>query len=172
MPLKDEPLLGYQFDPDTQKGNEAVPLQRRIWCLVKSEPYGVLCTQGYGQPYGSLVAFAISDDLKYAVFATTKATRKYRLLCECSHVALVIDTRSRFPGDLMKVEAVTATGRAMQLKEEENKEQWFNLLIEKHPHLEFFFKSSSTALFRINIFRYFHVSRFQEVRQWIPEADG
>ncbi len=171
MPLKEEPLFECQFDTLSKSEYESIPVRQRIGCLMQSEPFAVLCTQGDGQPYGSLVAFAFSDDLQYVVFATSRATRKYRLLSECSHVALVIDSRSQYGDELMKVEAITATGNAEELNEDEQ-QPWRALLLDRHPYIEGFFKSTSTALFRINIFRYLHVSRFQEVHQWIPPENG
>lgn len=61
-----------------------------IHLLMTSQPYAVLCTQGAGQPYGSVIAFAVNSQLNAAVFAT----HKYRLLTECDQVALVIDNRA------------------------------------------------------------------------------
>ena len=83
--------------------------------LLDGQLYGVLCTQGQGQPYGSLVAYAMTPDLETAVCATQRATRKYRLLSECAHVTLVIGNRSALPGQLLDVEAVTATGHAPEV---------------------------------------------------------
>src|SRR5690606_1171209 len=80
-------------------------LSEQIGRLVRERPYGVLCTQSQSQPYGSLVALGASDDLTAFVFATPTATRKYRVLSECDHVALVIESRAGTPGELMDVEA-------------------------------------------------------------------
>ena len=68
-----------------------------IRALVAEEPFAVLCTQGEGQPYGSVVAFAFDHDLKSFVFATPRATRKFRLLSQCDRVALVVDNRGKYP---------------------------------------------------------------------------
>jgi len=162
--------------PDGMPG-EAAPdpgpredLDRIIGRLVDGQPYGVLCTQGQGQPYGSLVAYAMTTALEAAVFATQKATRKYRLLTECAHVALVIDSRTAHPGRLMDVEAVTATGQAHELATGPEFDRWSRLLIDRHPHLETFVSSVTCALFRIHVVRYLHVTRFQEVRQWVPRT--
>jgi hypothetical protein len=162
--------------PDEIAG-EAVPdpgpgtnLDRTIRRLLDSQLYGVLCTQGQGQPYGSLVAFAASPDLRSAVFATQRATRKYRLLSECDHVALVVDNRSASPDALMDVEAVTATGRAHEVAAGPEFARWSRVLTDRHAYLETFVRSASCGLFRIDIVRYFHVTRFQEVRQWVPET--
>lgn len=168
--MTDEPLL-----ESAAPGKSAVnastedhALRDQIAQLVREQPYAVLCTQGEGQPYGSLVALAVTDDLASAVFATPVTTRKYRLLCDCDHVALVIDSRSRSIEDMMQVEAITATGRARQVAPGAEFEREANLLVTRHPQLELFVRSPTTALFRVEILRYFHVTRFQEVRQWTP----
>ena len=156
------------FDDSPQRGGSPEALESQIGRLVQRQPFAVLCTQGGGQPYGSLVAFAVTEDLSQAVFATPRATRKFRLLSECDHVALVIDSRPDFPDRLMEIEAVTATGRAVLVEQEDDFDRWASLLTGRHPYLFRFVQSASCGLFRIQIVRYFHVSRFQEVRQWVP----
>ena len=166
--MTDEPLL--ESDPPAQAASDAERRQiaHQIAQLVQDQPYAVLCTQAGGQPYGSLVAFAVTEDLRSAVFATPVSTRKYRLLCECDHVALVIDSRFGSNADMMNIEAVTATGRATEVPAGSDHDRWPGLLISRHRQLEGFVKSPTTAVFRVEILRYFHVSHFQEVRQWIP----
>jgi hypothetical protein len=140
----------------------------RIRWLLTEQSYAVLCTQSQSQPYGSLIAFAASDDLKTIVFATPVATRKYRLLTECEHVALVIDSRAAFPSDMMRIEAVTATGRARVVGAGTEFDCWAGLLIARHPHLATFVKAQSSALVCVDVIWYLHVGRFQEVIQWVP----
>jgi nitroimidazol reductase NimA-like FMN-containing flavoprotein (pyridoxamine 5'-phosphate oxidase superfamily) len=149
-------------------GLEQIAIQDYIRRLIDSQSYAVLCTQGQSQPYGSLVAFAASDDLKNIIFSTPIATRKYRLLSECENVALVVDSRSISAQDLMKIEAVTAIGRARIVKRGPDFDRWSNLLINRHPHMADFVHAESSALVRIEIARYFHVGSFQEVQQWVP----
>jgi hypothetical protein len=75
----DEPALG----PEAIRAEQPVsdlPIPDRIRALVEGELYGVLCTQGSEQPYGSLVAFAFGPDLSAAAFATPITTRKFQLL--------------------------------------------------------------------------------------------
>jgi nitroimidazol reductase NimA-like FMN-containing flavoprotein (pyridoxamine 5'-phosphate oxidase superfamily) len=170
--MYDEPLLGSEFDSFLVTEAYQRTVTECIRALLTEEPFAVLCTQGEGQPYGSVVAFAFADDLNSFVFATPKATRKYRLLSECDQVALVVDNRDKHPGDLMKVEAVTITGRAHQLEPGPHFAKWSTLLTARHPLLRSFVDASSTALFRIVPVRFLHVTRFQEVRQWIPALDG
>lgn len=161
--MTDEPFLE---GPEPCSGPES--LKGRIQHLLGEQAYAVLCTQGEGQPYGSLVAFATTDDLASMVFATPRATRKYRLLSHCDHVALVVDSRSRQGDDMMQIEALTATGRTAEITGAGDRERWSGLLLSRHGQLKSFVASPSTALFRIEVIRYFHVTRFQEVRQWTP----
>ena len=166
---EDEPLFhSVSGEEESPAGDEHLP--ERIRHLMASQPFAVLCTQGDAQPYGSLVAFAFSDDLRSVVFATPVATRKYRLLSGCVNVALVIDNRSIHGDQMMRVEAITATGRAARLASGPDWDAGAGLLIARHPNLKRFVHSSSSALFRIDIIRYLHVSRFQEVRQWLPRS--
>ena len=148
---------------------EETDLAKRIGRLVHGQPYGVLCTQDDSQPYGSLVALAATDDLSALVFSTPITTRKYRLLSACDHVAVVMDSRSTAPDELMQLEAVTATGRVHVVPRGPDFERWGGLLWGRHPNLAAFVLAESSALFRVEVVRYFHVCRFQEVRQWIPK---
>jgi hypothetical protein len=168
MNMHDEPVLGPDFDQRPLQPDIQAPLIKQIRDLVMQQPFAVLCTQGGGQPYGSVVAFAFSHDLSTAVFATSVATRKYRLLSECDNVALVVDDRADYPDDMMKVGAITATGRATQLEPGPDFDCWSELLTSRHPYLRSFVNSPSTALFRMDVVRYLYVTRFQEVHQWIP----
>ena len=170
---QDERLLGDDFPADLPlEYLEDPSLPERIRRLVERERFAVLSTQGEGQPYASLIAFALSEDLSTAVFATPKATRKYHLLVRCDRVAILVDSRSQGEADMMKIEAFTATGRAACLESGAERQVYADLLIERHPYLEAFVQSPSSALFRIDIIRYFHVGRFQEVRQWKPTRSG
>lgn len=73
---------------------------------------------------------------------------------------------------MTRIEAVTATGRARRLEPGSDFDAWAQRLLERHSYLESFVAAPSTALFRIDVTRFFHVERFQEVRQWIPDPRG
>jgi nitroimidazol reductase NimA-like FMN-containing flavoprotein (pyridoxamine 5'-phosphate oxidase superfamily) len=169
MIKSDEPL----FDDDVASGqapSSDPAVRERIRRLIDEQPYAVLCVQGGGQPYGVLVAVAFSQDLQHAVFSTPIETRKYRLLSECNHVALVIDDRSKKADKLMEIEAVTATGSSHLIERGEDFDRWAELLTARHPYLKSFSRAATCALFRIDVIRFLHVVRFQEVCQWIPTA--
>jgi uncharacterized protein YhbP (UPF0306 family) len=168
MSNNDEPLFDGDEDAGSAPKEAPSDLRERIRELVERQPYAVLCTQSRTQPYGALIAFAFDKQLKQAVLATPIATRKYRILSECDHVALVIDNRPDHPTDFMSVEAVTVTGRAALLEEPAERRRWAGRLVARHGYLRQFVESPSCALFRIEVVRFFHVARFQEVSQWRP----
>ncbi len=167
--MTDEPVLGPDFVPhsvNSESTGSALP--ERIRRLLLSQPFAVLCTQGDDQAYGSLVAFAVSDDLRSAVFSTPVTTRKFQLLAKCERVALLVDNRCKHLDNMMEVEAVTATGRATRVIGGSEFDCWSQLLLRRHSYLEAFVRAPTVALFRVEIARYFHVVRFQEVQQWVP----
>ena len=168
----DEPLFDDNGMKDSSGATANPAVRERIRQLADRQPYAVLCVQGEGQPYGALVAFAFSEDLRHAVFVTPIATRKYRLLSECDHVALVIDDRANKADKLMEIEAVTVTGRSQLIERGGEFDQWAELLVTRHPYLNSFVKAPTCALFRVDVVRFLHVARFQEVSQWIPDPSS
>jgi nitroimidazol reductase NimA-like FMN-containing flavoprotein (pyridoxamine 5'-phosphate oxidase superfamily) len=168
----DEPLFENGSAAELQREPVDPELRSQIRELFHAETFAVLCSQGQGQPYGSVVGFATGEDLSYAVFATPVTTRKYRLITECDRVALVVDNRGRHPDDMMKVEAVTATGRVREVTEPGELEEYRALLMARHPYFRVFLASPTAAIFRIDFTRFLHVIRFQDVRQWVPRSDS
>ena len=149
---------------------ESVDTREAIRALLAAAPLAVLCTQGEGQPYGSLVAYAYSADLRQAAFVTPKATRKYALLSACDRVALVIDNRDAHPTDPMRVSALTATGRAAELAPGAEWDRWAQALVARHPYLVGLVHAPDVALFGVDLTRYLYVSQLQKVAYWTPPA--
>ena len=139
-------------------------LRKTLKDLFASQRLGVLATYGEGQPYSSLIAFAATDDLKYLVFATTRATRKYANLSTESRVAILIDNRSNRDSDFHSAMAVTALGKAEEVKESE-RDRLLRLYLAKHPYLEEFVNAPTCALLKVSVDRYYMVNRFQNVME-------
>ena len=133
--------------------------------LFTSQNLAVLGTHQGGQPYGSLVAFATTPDLKNLFFATTRATRKFANLTADSRVSMVLDNRSNRVVDFRKAVAATALGRAKEVRGEERK-KLAEIYLTKHPHLKEFVASPTCALVRIRVEVYYVVWRFQNVFEW------
>lgn len=164
----DEPLLEPEFGSHKLPASQDADLRDQIRRLVSQQSFCVLCTQGENQPYGSLIAYAFTDDLKNFFFTTPVATRKFKLPSQCPQVALVIDSRGQHRDDLTQVDAVTITGKASRIQSGADFDRGIAWLKNRHPYLASLLESDSTALFRIDGVRYFYVTRFQEVSQWIP----
>jgi nitroimidazol reductase NimA-like FMN-containing flavoprotein (pyridoxamine 5'-phosphate oxidase superfamily) len=136
----------------------------RLKALLDSQKLAVLATHREGQPYGSLVSFVATEDMKQILFATTRSTRKYENLTADPRVALLIDNRSNEDADIHEATAVTATGRAEELAGAD-RQRFLRLYLERHPYLEDFVNSPTCALLRVTVHTYYLVNRFQEVTE-------
>lgn len=140
-------------------------IQQKINNLLSSQQLAVLSTQREGQPYSSLMAFASSSDLKNIVVATGKSTRKHQNLVQESRVSLLIDNRSNNEDDFHAAMALTVLGKA-ELIENTERSGYQKLYLSKHPYLEKFLSSPSTAFFKIMVSHYLLVSNFQKVMEY------
>ena len=132
--------------------------------LLESQRLAVLSTQDHGQPYCNLMAIAATEDLKYLLFATTRATSKYANLMADSRVAVLVDNRQNDPTDFVAAAALTALGKAWELLGKE-RQQFLEVYLRKHPYLEEFAAAPTCALLRVKVEKYIVVTRFQEVRE-------
>lgn len=114
------------------------------------------------RPYASLVAFAVTDDLKSFVFATPRTTRKYSNIMASSRAALLIDNRSNRVSDFRRAMAVTAVGTVRELRKS-GKSRLIRLYAGKHSHLEDFIKSPTCAVLCLEAETLHIVDRFQHV---------
>ncbi|MFC1843544.1 pyridoxamine 5'-phosphate oxidase family protein [Thermodesulfobacteriota bacterium] len=141
-------------------------LQQEITKLLLSQKLAVLATQSSeGSAYSSLIAFAVTDDLQKIVFATPKATRKFANIKHNPKVSLLIDDRSNNEKDFHDAQAVTVMGAVDRIDNNAFQNELATLYLSKHPYLEDFLRSPSTAFISISVRSYYLVSRFQEVME-------
>jgi nitroimidazol reductase NimA-like FMN-containing flavoprotein (pyridoxamine 5'-phosphate oxidase superfamily) len=138
---------------------------RLVLKLLKEQAFGVLGTNHKGHAYASLVAFAAAADVRCIFFATTRATRKYLNLAADDQVALLVDNRADQTLALYEAAAVTAYGTATEVAVAEHAEVLESYLA-RHPQLETFVSSPTTAIFRIEVESYHLVQRFQNVTEF------
>lgn len=143
---------------------DSAELRELIKGLLNSQRLAVLATQDHGQPYSNLIAFAATEDMKHLVFATTRATRKYANLLADPRVSVLVDNRANRPSDFSRAAAITALGKAWELKGRE-RQHFLKLFLHKHPYLEEFVASPTCALLKVTVDKYIVVTRFQEVRE-------
>ena len=145
------------------KRNDAVA--REIKDLLEKQPLAVLATQGDGQPYTSLMAYAFTEDLRFLVVATAMSTRKHKNIMGESRVALLVDDRSNNGEDFQNAAALTIVGEAFKVGLDE-RDYYCGLYLKRHPSLETFLASPSTVFFKINVHNYLMVSRFEDVVEY------
>jgi heme iron utilization protein len=132
--------------------------------LFASQRLAVLATQSKKQPYGNLVAFIATEDLKHLLFATPRATRKYANIFENPRVAMVVDNRSNQEADFHQAAAVTATGVVQEVEGSE-KEPYLSLYLAGHPYLKDFVSAPTCALLKMKVETYYVVRQFQNVME-------
>jgi heme iron utilization protein len=137
--------------------------------LFDGQRFAVLATQYKGQPYGSLVAFAATENLGSILFPTKRGTRKFANLAEDGRVALVMDNRSNEASDLEAATAATAVGVAQECRGEE-RQRLEAYYLGKHPQMAGFLREADCALVRVEVERYVLVRQFQEVTEVVMRA--
>jgi nitroimidazol reductase NimA-like FMN-containing flavoprotein (pyridoxamine 5'-phosphate oxidase superfamily) len=133
--------------------------------LLQNEQLAVLSTEQQGQPYASLVAFAVTAGLGNLVFCTPKTTRKFSNLTNNPRVAMLINNCRNQASDIDNAVSVTAVGKAAEVVDT-SKEDLSALYLQKHLHLKEFLQAESTALVRIRVQHYFMVRKFQDVYEY------
>ncbi|ADO84027.1 pyridoxamine 5'-phosphate oxidase family protein [Ilyobacter polytropus] len=137
-------------------------LKNLISKIGSKQLFAVLATSNKNQPYTSLVAFALTEDLKKLVFITPRDTRKFQYLSENNNVSLMIDNSENQKVDISKAVGITITGKSRDSSGEE-RENLLNLFITKHPQMNEFAFSKGCSVVSVDINRYDVVERFQNV---------
>jgi nitroimidazol reductase NimA-like FMN-containing flavoprotein (pyridoxamine 5'-phosphate oxidase superfamily) len=133
--------------------------------LCLGQPLAVLATSSATAPYASLVAVAVTPDLRRLYFATPRATRKAANLAGNRQVALLLDNRSNRRTDFTRAAAATILGSAEELHGA-GLAAGLAFYLERHPHLADFTASPATALFMVTVTRISLVTRFQQVMDY------
>ena len=144
-------------------------VRARLIALDKEQLHAVLATDMDGQPYTSMVAYALVRDGSGIVFATPRKTLKYRNILRNCRVALLIDTRENTGTDYMGAESLTILGHARPVRKSKTYDLLARALTKKHARLSKLMRSPQTRLILVAIHRCIHVSQFQTVSEWIPE---
>lgn len=151
------------MSPGTLRGRleDSPELNRVLHDLMTTQNFGVLCTQSQGQPYGSLMCFATSDDLARVWFATERNTLKFKHMHENDRVAFLVENTSNDPSDTFEAVVATGTGRVGELDGAEKSAALERYLV-KNPQLTEFVASPSCALLQLKVEVYQVVRRFQD----------
>ncbi|MFZ5906294.1 MAG: pyridoxamine 5'-phosphate oxidase family protein [Nitrospirota bacterium] len=149
-----------------QVSKGAVSVPERLRVMNRKQQHAVLATDARGQPYTSLVAYALTPDGTGILFATPRATRKYGNILSNNRVSLLIDTRSNTDRAYLGAESVTILGNAHRVKRGAKRDALAEIFIRKHPRLAEFVRFRGTALIYVEILHAIHVAQFQSVSEW------
>ncbi|MGF1548112.1 MAG: pyridoxamine 5'-phosphate oxidase family protein [Thiotrichales bacterium] len=144
--------------------NAPEQLQRTVRTLLDSQIQAVLATQHQQQPYTSLMAFAVTPDLRHIIFATFRATRKYANLLDNPRASLLIDNRCNNAADYGSAVAISAQG-AIWDADAARRAELLPVYLAKHPRLREFVTAADCALLQMNVECYYVVSEFQSVAE-------
>ena len=133
--------------------------------LLQAQNCAVLATHGSEYPYATLVGYAISDDCKELIFATSRDTRKYKNIKKTSNVSLLIDSRLNQVNDFRDAKALTVLGKAQEL-DGTLKNDYLTIYLNKHPYLKEFATSPNCSLIKVTVAKYILVDHFQNVLEY------
>jgi heme iron utilization protein len=159
--------MGKRMSADNPSGENKL---RQMLASFDDLRFAVLATSDEGRPYASLIAFALTPDRTTVIFATPKATRKYRNMMRQRFVSILIDNRSQTPEDLSHAEAVTLLGTARPVRTGSKKAEYSKIFSDRHPQLASFIGEPDTALVAVVVEEAIHVTQFQNVAVWKREA--
>ncbi|NNJ94520.1 MAG: pyridoxamine 5'-phosphate oxidase family protein [Halobacteria archaeon] len=137
-------------------------LRQTVRTLLDSQAQGVLATQHDRQPYTSLMAFAVTPDLHWIVFATYRATQKHANLLANPRASLLIDNRTNESADYHDTVATSAQGTVSEV-DLTRRGELLQLYLEKHPDLSDFVSATDCVLLKLEVESFYVVSQFQNV---------
>lgn len=142
-------------------------LRKRLAEVLERQTLAVLATHGRGGPYCSLVGFTVWPDLTGLVFATGRATQKFRNIADEPRVAMMIDTRGLAGRDFAKAVAVTAVGEASELPAAV-RQRCLGLHRDRHVALADLLQRPDCALLSVRVRKYVVVFGVHDVRELSP----
>ena len=137
-------------------------LQKTIRELLDSQIQGVLATLHGHQPYTSLMAFAVTPDLRWIIFATHRKTRKHANLLVNPNASLLIDNRTNEAANYHDIVAVSAGGKVREVDVAQH-DKFATRFLSEHPDLNNFLAAADCALLQLDVHSYSVVSEFQNV---------
>ncbi len=139
-------------------------LTKTLKQLFGNQRYGVLSTQMDDQPYGTLVAFAASANLKELTFVTDKSTQKFENLSSNPHSSVVIHNATGETADIGSATAVTTLG-TVKIVPDAEKASAEKQYLAKHPNLKQFVDAENSAILIMKVEKYIVVSGLDNVAE-------
>ena len=135
--------------------------------LLLSRFVGVLTTTDAAVPRPCLVGYVATPDLTTLVFVTPRQTRKFANIERNPAVAFLVDNRQNTVADVREAVAATAFGEARELLGAE-REDHLPPFVQRHPSLDEFARSPTSAMIGISVRSFELVWQFQNVLEIQP----
>ncbi len=144
---------------------------RLVESLFRKQRFAALATQTGVAPYTSLVAFAVTPDLRQVMFPTRAGSRKFANLEVNPRVALLVDNRTNTDRDYQDAAAVTVIGHAGFARDSEANTMR-DLLQERHPRMAGFLSEGESLIVVVTVAEYLVVTHFESVTRLDPSTRG
>lgn len=142
-----------------------ITVKKYIEDIFKISRFGVLATEGDGQPHASLIAITPIEGYRKLIFATYRNTRKYHNLARNGKVAVLVESIGIGSSGLQESFVLTAFGHIEEIETGEIN-MVFEAHLERHPELLSFMQSDDCALVRIKVDAYQVVRGIDDVEKW------
>lgn len=143
-------------------------MRGRLRALFDAQRYAVLATESCGQPLTSLMAFAVTDDLRHLVMMSDRNTRKFANLAANRRVALLVDDRGNRSTDTRDSIAVTVLGLAFEA-DADDRDALAGLFLARRPGLADFAAAPDCVVIRVEVNAYLLVQQFEHTLEWRPD---
>jgi len=147
---------------NAKPGKRSENPETRVRRLLEGQKLCVLCTMGDEGPHASLVAFAAFGNGRQVVFATPKATRKYRNLKRDPRASLLVDDRSRTAKGFDAGSALTVAGKVREATGPD-REEYLGRYLARHPAMRDFAGAPDAAVMVLDVESFQVVSRLRDV---------
>ena len=128
--------------------NKQSTIKDYIEAVIKTSDFGVLATEGNGQPHASLIAITPFGNFRQIIFATYRNTLKYRNLSFNHKVAVFIEGGYTNMKGLKENIVLTVMGHAEEISSAGD-EASYQAHLKRHPEMKSFMLSSDCVLIRV-----------------------
>lgn len=137
-------------------------LYGKVYELMTHQQFGILTSIGSDGPHSSLIAFAVTNNLKTVLFMTLQETRKYANIIANPNVSLLVDNRPANSKEISGCFALSAYGtvKKVDLNSAVATKELFAFC---HPELAQYLDKPTYSLFSVSIKKYEVINGLSEV---------
>ncbi len=146
-----------------QKVEGRADVDQRLRRLALRSRFSALATMSSDGPHLSLIAFAITPDLREIVFATPRNTAKYANIIADPRVSILLGGGEGAARSIMRADAISLDGKASVVRRGKRRDGLAELFLTIHPELADFLAAPTTALVTIEVDTSTYVEDFQRV---------